>query len=95
MASYEQERDRLERETKQKRRRVLALTSAGFVVVIAAFVAVCCYRLSWIGFSAVALLILLGLIAKLGGQAVKNINQLYRHRLQLLDENAPSGKFNL
>lgn len=95
MASYEEQRGQLERKTKQKRRWVLVLTIAGFAVLIAAFVVVCCYRLSWIGFSAVALLILMGLIAKLSGQAIKNINQMYRHRLQLLDENAPSGKFKL
>lgn len=85
--SYEEQRALIERESRQKRRRALALTIVGFVVVIAIFVSVCFFKLEWIGFSAVALLILLGLIAKLGGQAVADARQMERHRLKLLDEN--------
>ena len=91
--SYEEQREQIVSESRRQKRRALLLAIAAFVVIITVFIIVCKFWLNLIGFSVVVLLILLGLTAKLGGQAVSNANQMEKHRLQLLDENAPSGGF--
>lgn len=90
---YEEEREKILTQARKKKRRIIAITIIASVILIAAFLVVCKFWLNLIGFSLVALLVLMGLTVKLGGQAVANVNQMQKHRLELLDENSPSGGF--
>lgn len=91
--SYEEERIRILAESRKKKRRALLLTLLASAVLIAAFILVCRFWLNYIGFSLVVFLVLIGLTVKLGGEAVGRENQMVKHRLELLDENQPHGKF--
>lgn len=93
--TYEEQRAAIVAESKKQKRKILWLTVGGFALVIAAFIVVCIFWLNLIGFSVAALLILLGTIAKLGGEAFSNAKKMEQHRLQLLDENVAGTRFKL
>lgn len=93
VTTYEQQREQIVRESRHKKRLALVLTIVACALVMTAFIVVCYFKLEWIGFSVVALLVLLGLAAKLGGQTIADANKLEKHRLKLLDENEESGGF--
>ena len=73
---YEEEREKILTQARKKKRRIIAITIVASVILIAAFLVVCKFWLNLIGFSLVALLVLMGLTVKLGGQAVANVNQM-------------------
>ncbi len=91
--SYEEQRQEIDREAASKKRKVLLLTGLAMLVVIAAFVAGLMLKPEWVGFFAAGGLILLGFLAKIGGEGLKNAKIYQQHRLELLDENAPGGRF--
>lgn len=91
--TYEEERKKIIEESRRKKRWILLATLGVSIVLIAAFILVCMFWLNYIGFSLVVFLVLIGLTVKLGGQGVANVNKLQKHRLELLDENSPSGRF--
>ena len=91
--NYEEEREKILTQARKKKRGIIAITVFAAVVVIVVFLVVCKFWLNLIGFSLVALLVLIGLTVKLGGQAVSNVNKMQKHRLELLDENSQSGGF--
>ena len=90
--TYEEQRAVIEKECRKKRRTALWLTVGGILLVAAAFVVGVIVKAEWVGFFAAGALILMGFIAKIGGEAMKNANIMERHRLQLLDENTPTSR---
>lgn len=91
--SYEEERTLILAQSRKKKRRALLITLLISVMLVAAFILVCRFWLNFIGFSLVIFLILIGLTVKLGGEAIGRENQMQKHRLELLDEKTPHGKF--
>lgn len=91
--SYEEQRREIEKTAGKKKRQALILMIGGILLVAAAFVAGVILKAAWVGFFAAGALILMGTIAKIGGEALKNAKIFEQHQLELLDENAPSGRF--
>lgn len=91
--SYEEQRQAIERDSRRQKRKVALLTCGGMLLVIAAFVTGLILKPAWVGFFAAGGLILLGFLAKIGGEALANAKKFEQHQLELLDENAPAGRF--
>ncbi|MGI6264917.1 MAG: hypothetical protein ACOYJY_05590 [Acutalibacteraceae bacterium] len=93
--TYEEKREEIVRQGNRQWRKAFLLMLGGILLIAGAFAVGVILKAEWVGFFAAGALILVGFVARIGGEAMKNARQFQHHQLELLDESAPSGRFKI
>lgn len=93
--TYEEKREAIIRQGNHQWRKAFWLMLGGILLIAGAFAVGVILKAEWVGFFAAGALILVGFVARVGGEAMKNARNFQQHQLELLDENEPSGRFKI